>query len=163
MNLNGNGSNNQHRTEKEARPIVCRGVRGAITVSDNDAEEILTAARELLQTIVEANQMHPDDVSSVYFTTTLDLNAAYPALAARQLGWSDVALMCAHEMDVPGGLPRCLRILIHWNTTRSAREISHVYLKDARALRPDRDHVPPVRPLQVNAMEAMIRVLEATL
>ncbi len=163
MNLNGNGSNNQQRTKKEARPLVCRGVRGAITVSDNDAEEILAATRELLQTIVEANQMHPDDVSSVYFTTTPDLNAAYPALAARQLGWSDVALMCAHEMDVPGGLPRCLRVLIHWNTTRSAREITHVYLKDARALRPDRDHVPPVRPRQINAMEAMIRVLEATL
>ena len=163
MNLNGNGSINQHRTEKEARPIVCRGVRGAITVSENDAEEILAAARELLQTIAEANQMHPDDISSVYFTTTPDLNAAYPALAARQLGWSDVALMCAHEMDVPGGMPRCLRILIHWNTPRSPREIAHVYLKDARALRPDRDRVPPVRPRQVSAMEAMIRVLEATL
>ncbi len=161
--MNLNGTQNQQDAQRGNRPIVCRGVRGAITVPDNNAEEILAAARELLQAMVEANQIHPDDITSIYFTTTPDLNAAYPALAARQLGWSDAALMCAHEMDVPGGLPRCLRVLIHWNTTRSAREIVHVYLKEARALRPDRDRVPLVRPRQVNAMEAMIRVLQASL
>lgn len=161
MNINKNGTYQQLQTEKQNRPIVCRGIRGAITVSENSAEEILAATRELLQAIIEANQVNPEDISSIYFTTTPDLNAAYPALAARQLGWADVALMCAHEMDVPGGLPRCLRILIHWNTTRGAKDIVHIYLKEARTLRPDRSNVPPVRPRQVSAMEAMIRVLEA--
>lgn len=161
MNINKNGTYQQLQTEKQNRPIVCRGIRGAITVSENSAEEILAATRELLQAIIEANQVNPEDISSIYFTTTPDLNAAYPALAARQLGWADVALMCAHEMDVPGGLPRCLRILIHWNTTRDAKDIVHIYLKEARTLRPDRNNVPPVRPRQVSAMEAMIRVLEA--
>lgn len=161
MNINKNGTYQQLQTEKQNRPIVCRGIRGAITVSENSAEEILAATRELLQAIIEANQVNPEDISSIYFTTTPDLNAAYPALAARQLGWADVALMCAHEMDVPGGLPRCLRILIHWNTTRGAKDIVHIYLKEARTLRPDRNNVPPVRPRQVSAMEAMIRVLEA--
>ncbi len=157
MITNGNDNNNGKRM------MVCRGVRGAITVNNNDAEEILSATRELLQAIVSANDMHVDDIASVYFTTTTDLTATYPALAARQLGWVDAALMCSHEMDVPGSLPRCIRVMIHWNTTRTPKEIAHIYMRDARSLRPDRKDLPPVRPPQINAMEAMIRVLELSL
>lgn len=117
---------------------VCRGVRGAITVEENTAAAILGATRELLCAIVEANQIEPDDIASVLFTTTPDLNAEFPAVAARQLGWQDAAMMCAHEMDVPHSLKRCLRVLILWNTTRTARDIQHIYLRDATQLRPDR-------------------------
>ena len=159
-----NSKNGYTQSERWAGPTACRGVRGAITVSRNDAEEILSATRELLQDILQANHIHPDDIASVYFTTTVDLNATYPALAARQLGWYDVALLCGHEMDVPGSLNRCIRVLIHWNTTKSAREIVHVYLREAVSLRPDRQDlpsVPPVRPRQIDAMEAMMRVLQA--
>jgi chorismate mutase len=138
-------------------------VRGAITIRQNGADEILEATRELLQAIMQANQMHLEDIASAYFTTTVDLNATYPALAARQLGWMDAALLCGHEMDVAGGLPRCIRVLIHWNTPKSANEIVHVYLRDAVSLRPDRKDIPPIRPRQMDAMEAMLRVLQTTL
>ena len=158
MQLNGinNSLQNQPAT-------VCRGVRGAVTVKANTEEAILAATRELLQVIVKRNDMHPDDIASVYFTTTQDLNATYPALAARQIGWGDVALLCGHEMDVPGGLPMCIRVLIHWNTPRSAQEIAHVYLREAQALRPDRQNLPPIRPRQMNAMEAMVKVMASVL
>lgn len=155
MYANGNKNN-----DRQTNVILCRGVRGAITVNRNDAEEILTATRELLQAIVDANHMHVDDITSVYFTTTTDLNATYPALAARQLGWVDAALMCGHEMDVPGSLQRCIRVMIHWNTTRTPQEIAHIYMREARSLRPDRKDLPPIRPPQIDPMEAMIRVLE---
>lgn len=161
--MNGNGLNGSQQMESFYRSKMCRGVRGATTVSRNDAEEILTATRELLRHIVQANHIHPDDVASIYFTTTMDLNATYPALAARQLGWTDMALLCGHEMDVPGSLPLCIRVLIHWNTSLSPAEIAHVYLRDAVSLRPDRKDLPPVRPRQIDAMEAMIRVLETNL
>lgn len=155
---NGNG-----QSERWAGTPVCRGVRGAITVAHNDADEILSATREMLEALIKENQMYPDDIASAYFTTTVDLNATYPALAARQLGWHDVALLCGHEMDVPGSLNRCIRVLIHWNTTKSARDMVHVYLRDAVSLRPDRHKTPAapfVRPRQIDAMEAMIRVLQ---
>jgi chorismate mutase len=103
--------------------------------------------------------MHPDDVASVYFTTTADLDASYPAVAARQLGWYDVALLCGHEMNVPGSLSHCIRVLIHWNTTRGPREVVHVYLRDAKSLRPDRKDRPPVRPIQMSEIEAAVRML----
>ncbi len=125
-------------TNNAGRVPVCRGVRGAITVEANTAAAILDAARTLLAALVEANQIKPDDIGSLVFTTTRDLNADYPAVAARELGWHDVAILCTHEMDVPGGLPMCLRVLIHWNTTRRPREIKHVYLRGAQVLRPDR-------------------------
>ena len=128
--------------EKNISPVVCRGVRGATTVTENTKEAILEATREMMYIIIRANDMHPEDVASAYFTTTVDLNATYPALAARQLGWYDVALLCGHEMNVPGGLDRCIRVLIHWNTTRSSDEIIHVYLKGAENLRPDRRTLP---------------------
>ena len=143
--------------------MACRGVRGAVTVEENTEEAILAATRELLQVIVKRNEMRPDDIASVYFTTTTDLNATYPALAARQIGWGDVALLCGHEMAVPGGLDRCIRVLIHWNTARSPKEIVHVYLREAQSLRPDRQNLPPIRPRQMNAMEAMVKVMASVL
>jgi chorismate mutase len=119
-------------------PIYCRGIRGATTVEANTREEILRATRELLQQIIEANDLQVEDVGSAIFTTTPDLNAEFPAVAARQLGWHDVPLMCGHEMTVPGALDQCLRVLIHWNTPKLQKEIVHVYTKGAVNLRPDR-------------------------
>lgn len=113
----------------------CRGIRGATTVDSNTRESILAATRELLQRMVEANGVQVQDVAGVLFTTTPDLNAEFPAMAARQLGWSQVALLCGHEMDVPGTLSRCLRILLLVNTEKSAEEMVHVYLKEAKGLR----------------------------
>ncbi|MEA3336548.1 MAG: prephenate dehydratase [Chloroflexota bacterium] len=121
-----------------------RGVRGAITVDHNTSEAILQETRRLLALMIQLNEIKPGDVASVIFTTTRDLTAEYPALAARQLGWLDAPLLCGHEMDVPGGLPRCVRVLIDWNTERAADEIVHVYLRGARNLRPDKATLPPV-------------------
>ncbi len=117
---------------------MMRGVRGATTAEANTREAILAATRELLCLMIEANHIQPDDVASAIFTTTIDLNADYPALAARALGWHDVALMCMHEMAVPHGLRQCIRILLHWNTEVAAREVKHVYLRGAVSLRSDR-------------------------
>jgi len=116
----------------------CRGIRGATTAEENTAEAILAATRELLVRIVEANDLKVEDVASAIFTTTPDLMAAFPAKAAREMGWQDVALLDAQEIPVPGSLERCIRVLIHWNTEKSAAEIRHVYLRGARTLRPDR-------------------------
>ena len=119
--------------------MACRGLRGAITVEANTAEDILEATAELLQGLVAANDFGPEDVVSAIFSTTPDLNAAFPALAARErLGWHDVALLCTHEMAVPGALPQVIRVLIHLNTDRAPHELTHLYLKGAQALRPDR-------------------------
>jgi len=114
-----------------------RGIRGATTVEDNTKEAILQATDELLQAIIQANGVERDDVASVFFSTTPDLDAEFPAVAARNLGWTKVALMCAHEMNVPGSLPMCLRILMHVNTSKAPAEIEFVYLRGARVLRPD--------------------------
>ncbi len=138
---------------------MVRGVRGAITVEANDADKILEATRELLDTIMQVNNMKVDEIASIYLTTTRDLDATYPAFAARQLGWFDLALLCGHEMEVPGGLKKCIRVLIHWNTSKKLDEISHVYLREATSLRPDRDNIPPVRPIQMNNMDAAMKVL----
>ncbi len=124
--------------------IACRGVRGATTVTSNDREEILAATRELLYIIIRSNGIHPDDVASGIFTTTIDLNQTYPAFAARQLGWYDVALLCSHELDIPTGIPMCIRILLHWNTDKTPQEIHHIYLREAQHLRPDRTEWPPI-------------------
>ena len=123
---------------KERKVVNCRGIRGAITAEENTAEAILAATRDLLALIVEANDLKVEDVASVIFTTTPDLTATFPAKAAREMGWRDVALLDAQEIPVPGSLERCIRVLIHWNTGKSAAEIRHVYLKGAQALRPDR-------------------------
>ncbi len=114
-----------------------RGIRGATTVEANSRQAILAATDELLRAIIEANGVERDDVASVFFSTTPDLDAEFPAVAARAMGWTRVALMCAHEMDVPGSLPMCLRILMHVNTSQAPEEIEFVYLHGARALRPD--------------------------
>jgi len=124
--------------------MPCRGVRGATTADANTPEAILEATRQLLALMVHANGIQPEDIASIIFTTTPDLNAEFPALAARQMGWNDMALLCGHEMAVPGALPRCIRVLIHWNTEKPAREIAHVYIKGAAHLRPDRSSLPPV-------------------
>jgi chorismate mutase len=124
--------------------MICRGVRGATTVLENDREEILTATRELLALIIRRNEISPKDVASAIFTTTPDLSAEFPALAARQLGWLDVPLLCGHEIAVPGGLPFCIRVLIHWNTDKKQDEIQHIYVRDAERLRPDLSKLPPV-------------------
>lgn len=124
--------------------MSCRGVRGATTVDANTPEAILRETRRLLALMIHLNGIQPEDVASAIFTTTRDLTAEYPALAARQLGWLDTALLCGHEMDVPGGLPRCVRVLINWNTDKSPQEIVHVYLRGARHLRPDKANLPPV-------------------
>ncbi len=116
---------------------VCRGIKGATTVERNTRDEILAATTELLQLMIERNGIDPDDVASALFTTTTDLNAEFPAVAARRMGWTEVPLVCAHELDVPGSLGMCLRILLHVNTEKSAREINHVYIRGARVLRPD--------------------------
>ena len=124
--------------------LACRGVRGATTVTSNDREEILEATRELLYIMIRSNGIHPDDVASGMFTTTIDLNQTYPAFAARQLGWYDVALLCSHELDIEGGIPMCIRILLHWNTVKTPQEIHHIYLREAQHLRPDRTEWPPI-------------------
>ena len=121
----------------------CRGIRGATTVETNTREEILSATRELLQKLVEANELVLDDVASAYFTTTADINAEFPAIAARQLGWSQVPLLCGHEMRVPDSLDHCIRVLLHVNTEKKASEIAHIYLKGAIGLR-DPSKVPPI-------------------
>jgi chorismate mutase len=122
----------------EVRPVRVRGIRGATTVERNSREAILDATSELLQLLIDANGIHQDDIASAIFTTTPDLNAEFPAVAARQyFGWSHVALSCGHEMAVPGSLPMCLRILLHVNTDRRQDEVTHVYARGARVLRPD--------------------------
>ncbi|HNS39250.1 MAG: chorismate mutase [Anaerolineae bacterium] len=156
-------TNSSDNGQERQNVMMCRGVRGAITVSGNDENEILDATRELLLALVAANGMHVDDIASVYFTTTSDLTATYPAYAARQLGWYDAALLCGHEMEVPGSLTRCIRVLIHWNTTKSPGEISHIYLREARSLRPDRKNMPPIRPRQMSPVEAAVKFLSMTL
>ena len=118
--------------------MLCRGIRGATTVESNSREAILEAARELLGEVVRQNDVRKEDVASAYFTTTPDLNAEFPAVVARaDFGWTNVALMCGHEMAVPGSLAMCLRVMLHVNTERTQEEICHVYLRGAAILRPD--------------------------
>jgi chorismate mutase len=114
-----------------------RGVRGATTVAANEAEGILAATRALLEAMVSANGILPEDIAAVFFTVTDDLNAVFPAKAARQLGWEYVPLMDACEVSVPGSLPRCIRILLLWNTVVPQKTIVHIYQGEARSLRPD--------------------------
>ena len=123
---------------------VCRGVRGATTVESDDREQILNATRQVLALMIRRNGIESADVASAVFTVTPDLSAEFPALAARQLGWLEVPLLCAHELAVPGSLPRCIRVLLHWNTVTPQSEIQHVYLHEAKRLRPDLSALPPV-------------------
>ncbi|HEX4202712.1 MAG TPA: chorismate mutase [Ktedonobacteraceae bacterium] len=115
--------------------MYCRGIRGATTVETNSKEEIFAATTELLKLIVQQNSLNLDDIASAIFSVTNDLDAAFPARAARDLGWIDVPLMCTREIPVPNSLKKCIRVLLHVNTTRSAREMQHVYIKNAINLR----------------------------
>jgi len=124
--------------------MPCHGVRGATTVEANTREEILRGTRQLLALMIRRNGIEAADVASAIFTVTSDLNAEFPALAARQLGWLDVALLCTNEVDVPGSLRRCVRILVLWNTDKALDEIDHVYIRDAVVLRPDLCRLPSV-------------------
>jgi chorismate mutase len=117
---------------------LCRGVRGATTIETDDRELVLKATRELLGLMIRLNDIRTDDVASAIFTTTPDIISVFPATAARQLGWLDVPLMCSHEISVPGSLGMCIRILLHWNTDKNPKQIQHVYLREARTLRPDK-------------------------
>jgi chorismate mutase len=118
--------------------MAVRGLRGAINARENTAASILEATRELLQEIIRANDLADfSEIVSAVFTTSPDLNAAYPAEAARALGMHQVPLLCAREIDVPGGMPMCIRILLHLNSDKRQDEMVHVYLRDARKLRPD--------------------------
>ena len=117
---------------------LCRGVRGAICAGDNTSEAIVAATRELLAAMITANNIDPADIASIFFTVSPDLDAAYPAAAARELGLAEVAMLCAQEIPVPQSPARCIRVLAHWNTTHPQDAIEHVYLGDAVALRPDR-------------------------
>ncbi|MSR60147.1 MAG: chorismate mutase [Planctomycetaceae bacterium] len=115
-----------------------RGVRGATSVPADTRDGILEATRELLREVLRANQIEQfDDIVSILFTTTPDLTATFPAEAARELGMHLVPLLCASEIAVPDRMPRCVRLLMHLNTDRSPKDIVHVYLRDAKSLRPD--------------------------
>ena len=114
-----------------------RGVRGATTSDSNSREDILLAAHDLITGIIEANEIVVDDVASILFSTTADLNAEFPAVAARNLGFTNTALECLVEMNVPGSLARCIRVLMHVNSDKQQKEIRHIYLKTAKSLRAD--------------------------
>ncbi|ABZ84462.1 chorismate mutase [Heliomicrobium modesticaldum Ice1] len=114
-----------------------RGIRGAVTVEENTKEAIQQATKELLREIVEANRLRLEDIASAIFTVTPDLNADFPAYAAREAGWHQVPLMCMSEINVPEALGRCVRVLIHVNTPKGQEDMVHVYLGGAVRLRPD--------------------------
>jgi chorismate mutase len=115
-----------------------RGIRGATTVSADEQDLVLKATCELLASILDANPgLKPEDMGSALFTVTEDIVSTFPALAARQMGWTEVPMVCAREIPVNGSLPLCIRVLIHWNSEKAQSEIEHVYLRDAIKLRPD--------------------------
>jgi len=116
--------------------LQCRGIRGAIVVPINNRESIIAATKELLKEMVQANNTKFDDIAAILFTTTPDLNAEFPAVATRELGWpSNLALLCGHEMSVPNALPQCLRVLMLVNTEKGYEEIIHVYIGEAKKLK----------------------------
>jgi chorismate mutase len=116
--------------------LQCRGIRGAISVSANNKKNILAATEKLLTEMTKANKIEIKDIAAIFFTTTPDLNADFPAAATRELGWpSNLALLCGHEMNVPDALPRCLRVLMLVNTEKGPEEIVHVYLGEAKKLK----------------------------
>ncbi len=118
--------------------MTMRGIRGATSVNSDEPELVLSATRELLGALLEANPgLQPADIASAIFTVTDDLSSTYPAQAARQLGWEAVPWLCAREIPVPGSLPLCIRVLLHWNTDLPQPAIHHVYLGEAATLRQD--------------------------
>jgi len=117
--------------------MTVRGVRGATTVSINSEESILAATQQLLEAVIAKNDIHPQDLAAAYFTVTSDLCATFPAKAARLMGWQHVPLLDALEIPVPGSLPRCVRVLLLWNTSKTQEAIIHIYQGQATQLRPD--------------------------
>ena len=122
---------------KERALTMIRGIRGATTAKSNSREAILAATQELLRIMIDRNGIVEDDVASVLFTTTPELNETFPALAARMMGWTRAALLGFQEANIRGGLPLCIRVMIHWNTDKSIDEIQHVFIRGAAMLRPD--------------------------
>lgn len=117
---------------------MIRGIRGAITVSADQAAEILQETRRLIMEMAKENNVASDDVASVIISTTTDISSAFPAKAVRTIeDWTYVPVMCTHEMDVPGSLPLCIRVMMHVNTSVPQKEIQHIYLNEAKKLRPD--------------------------
>ena len=123
--------------------MAVRGIRGAITVEANTADAIVEATETVLQTLIDLNQLDRDEIAFAYFTTTPDLNAEFPALAARRLGWVEVPLLCGHDMSValpnPRGVARCVRVLLLYNTDKRQTEMRHAYLRGAAAIKSDLD------------------------
>lgn len=117
--------------------VMCRGIRGATTVDMNTREQIFAATKELFGKIVDENQIQKGEVAAIFFTATRDLNAAFPATAVRDMGWNNMPLMCGPEMDVPGSLSNCIRVLLLVNTEREPHELKDVYIKGASNLRED--------------------------
>lgn len=122
---------------RELRPRSVRAIRGAITVEQDSPPLIREAVTELLDAVLDENDLTPADIISAVFTATQDLVSEFPAHAARLYGWTDIPLLCAQELPVPGSLPRCVRILVHAETRRARHEIRHIYLRDAILLRSD--------------------------
>ncbi|HVA33510.1 MAG TPA: chorismate mutase [Candidatus Baltobacteraceae bacterium] len=120
-----------------------RGIRGAITVEADESAAIVAATKRLLCAMVERNDVELDDIASVLFSLTPDVRAVFPALGARELGWVHVPMLHFTEIDVPGALGRCIRVLMHVNTQRALDEIEHVYLDGAVVLRPDLTRTAP--------------------
>lgn len=129
-------------TPPDRRPRRLHAIRGATTVDRDEGEPLLAATRELLTAIAERNEMRPHEIVSAIFTLTPDLASQFPALAARQLGWTEAALLCTQEIPVPGALARVIRVLITVEFDEPRRAVTHVYLRDAVALRPDRATPP---------------------
>jgi chorismate mutase len=118
--------------------MALRGIRGATTIDCDEKENVLSATRELLGDIFQANpELKAKDIASAIFTVTEDIASAFPAFAARQIGWDQVPMMCTREIPVPDSLPLCIRVLIHWNTSKTQSDVRHVYLREAEKLRPD--------------------------
>lgn len=120
--------------------MLVQGIRGAITVEKNSVEDILSCTKELLKEIILQNNINTEEIISCIFTVTPDLNAVYPAVAARDMGWITVPLICMNEMIVPGSLEKVIRVLLHINTYKKQSEMKHVFLKNAKKLRPDLVH-----------------------
>lgn len=124
-------------TANGTESTVCRGIRGATTAAANTAEDIHEATEELVIALIDLNGIDADDIASAIFTTSPDLTASFPAVAARRFGWTEVPMICSHEMSVPGSLTNAVRVLVLVNTTKSPSDIRHVYLKGAKQLRPE--------------------------
>tara|TARA_Y100000590_G_scaffold258730_1_gene290381 strand:- start:87 stop:452 length:366 start_codon:yes stop_codon:yes gene_type:complete len=117
--------------------MACRGIRGAITIKENDEQQIIDGSIRLLRDIISKNNISENDIVSIFFSVTEDLNATFPARAARKMNLNHTPLLCFHEIRVPEGLEKCIRILMHVNSEKSIQEITHCYLEKAASLRPD--------------------------